>query len=92
MIQHTQKNLDQIDDNLKKDDLYYKEDKELNTESKKNKDELVEQRESTVSFLTEEFRVKASLEDSKSDTLMPNENKRSQDTNTEVENKKKRKA
>jgi hypothetical protein len=91
MIQHTTSNLSEIDENLKKDDLYFKEEENLDPEDKKNKDELLEQRDSTIEFLTKELREKAKLEDSKSSTFMPNENKRSLDLdiNSKEENIKK---
>jgi NADH-ubiquinone oxidoreductase chain 5 len=63
MINHTKENfLKNIDEDLKANDLFFKDDSELSEAERKRRDELISQRDDTVDFLAKELETKAKLD------------------------------
>jgi NADH-ubiquinone oxidoreductase chain 5 len=63
MIKHTKANfLQSIDEDLQKDNLFFKDDSELSEAERKHREELISQRDNTIDFLAKELETKAKLD------------------------------
>jgi hypothetical protein len=79
MIQHTEETfLKDIDEGLKENNLFYKDDSELTEAERQRREELISQRDNTVDFLAKELETKAKLDsdDIKKDNSNISSNKR----------------